>query len=60
MGRYSFSSLRSRLLLLVPLSVVPALGLILYTQMEAGEVKAERSEVELDDLLDEIRSSFDP
>jgi len=34
MRRYSFSSLRPRLLLLVLLSVVPALGLILYTALE--------------------------
>jgi PAS domain S-box-containing protein len=35
-------------------------SILQVTQMEAGEVKAERSEVELGDLLDEIRSSFDP
>src|SRR3990172_1311392 len=34
MGRFSFSSLRIRLLLLVLLAVIPALGLILYTGLE--------------------------
>jgi signal transduction histidine kinase/ActR/RegA family two-component response regulator/HAMP domain-containing protein len=34
MGRFSFSSLRVRLLLLVLLAVIPALGLILYTGLE--------------------------
>jgi signal transduction histidine kinase/ActR/RegA family two-component response regulator/HAMP domain-containing protein len=45
MLRFSFSSLRVRLLLLVLLAVIPALGLILYTGFEqrrlaAGDVKA--------------------
>src|SRR3972149_4765958 len=34
MGRFSFPSLRTRLLLLVLLAVIPALGLILYTGLE--------------------------
>jgi len=34
MGRFSFSSIRIRLLLLVLLAVIPALGLILYTGLE--------------------------
>src|SRR3989304_8759558 len=34
MGRFSFSSLRIRLLPLVLLAVIPALGLILYTGLE--------------------------
>lgn len=45
MTRFSFSSLRARLLLLVLLAVIPALGLILYTAAEqrraaAGEAQA--------------------
>ena len=42
MRRHSFSSLRPRLLLLVLLSVLPALGLILYTALEQWQLAAAR------------------
>lgn len=46
MTRFSFASLRTRLLLLVLLAILPALGLILYTGLEqqrlaAAEVRRE-------------------
>ena len=40
MGRFSFSSLRVRLLLLVLLAVIPALGLMLYTGLEQRRLAA--------------------
>ena len=40
MARFSFSSLRARLLLLVLLAVVPALGLTLYTGLEQRRLAA--------------------
>jgi len=40
MGRFSFSSLRIRLLLLVLLAVIPALGLMLYTGLEQRRLAA--------------------
>src|SRR3989304_1897478 len=41
MGRFSFSSLRVRLILLVLLAVIPALGLILYTGLEQRRLATE-------------------
>src|SRR3990172_8119226 len=43
MTRFSFSSLRVRLLLLVLLAVLPALGLILYTASEQRRSAAEEA-----------------
>ena len=44
MGRFSFSSLRIRLVLLVLLAVIPALGLILYTGLEQRRLAAVRAQ----------------
>ena len=41
MGRFSFSSLRIRLLLLVTLAVIPAFGLTFYTDQEERQLAAE-------------------
>jgi len=48
MSRFSFSSLRARLLLLALLAVLPALGLILYTDLEQRRLAATQAQ---DDAL---------
>lgn len=53
MKRLSFSSLRVRLLLLVLVALVPALGLILYTSSRLREVAAEDAR---DDSLHVVRT----
>jgi signal transduction histidine kinase len=46
MGRLAFSSLRARLLVLVCLAVIPALGLILYTAAEQRQLAAEDAQAD--------------
>ena len=46
MGKPAFSSLRARLLILVCLAVIPALGLILYTAAEQRRVAAEEAQAD--------------
>jgi HAMP domain-containing protein len=46
MGRQAFSSLRARLLILVCLAVIPALGLILFTAADQRQVASEKAQAD--------------
>jgi signal transduction histidine kinase len=46
MGRHAFSSLRARLLILVCLAVIPALGLILFTAADQRRVASEKAQTD--------------
>lgn len=52
MRRLSFSSLRARLLLLVLLAALPALGLILYTDLEQRRLAATQAQ---EDALGDVK-----
>ncbi|MEM2126061.1 MAG: GAF domain-containing protein [Candidatus Methanosuratincola sp.] len=56
MGKLAFSSLRARLLILVCLAVIPALGLILYTAAEQRRVAAEDAQADAQWLAQLIAS----
>ncbi|MBI4489190.1 MAG: hypothetical protein HY694_08905, partial [Deltaproteobacteria bacterium] len=61
MTRFSFSSLRARLMLLVLLAVIPALGLVLYTaaeQRRSAAVEAQEGALRLARLASSDQEQF--
>ncbi len=59
MTRFSFSSLRVRLLLLVLLAVIPALGLILYTAAEMRRTASKEAQANALRLAQSVSSAQD-